>query len=132
MSKKFLLTEKMREELLSTFKAAQELALEKQDIVSADYYGIMVKHLVDLKAVNKRDYKEVKPIVLKDTFNFSQKISPKMTLKETLTWLLEQDDMTPDEKFDLYYEERERIREAKGSRSFKKFLKELKIDPSDS
>ena len=38
--------------------------------------------------------------------------------------------MTPEEKFDLYYEERERIKSEKGSRAFNKMLKELGISPA--
>ena len=80
---RYLLTEKMREELLVTFRAAQEMSLDANDVISAEYYEMLVKHLVGLKPVKKKDYVETKSLDTPLSFSFKKVIAPKMSLKET-------------------------------------------------
>ena len=59
-----------------------------------------------------------------------------MSLEEIEEYLLDDPELTDNERFDLYYEERERIKRkkeakkaAKGALSYEEMLKKLKIDP---
>ena len=136
MPKRYILTEKMRDELLNTFKAAQELSLESLDIVSAEYYEMLVKHLIKLKPVGSKDNQE-------DTLNINFKslsspvnpsIIPKeMSLKEIEMFLKADHSLSAEEKFELYYDEHLRVKakkKEKSGKSLKSMLKELNIDPA--
>ena len=120
MPNRYLLTEKMREELLETFKAAQDMALKTHDIVSAEYYQMMVKHLVNMKAVIKKDFVSEKK-------EESKNILPRMSLKELEIWLRSDREMSADDKFELYYEERELFKGKKNKNTLNKMLKDLGI-----
>ena len=53
-----------------------------------------------------------------------------MSLEEIKEYLLEDDELTDEERFDLYYEEREREREKKDSISYDELLRKSGIKPA--
>ena len=62
-----------------------------------------------------------------------------MSLKEIEDYLLDDPELSDYERFDLYYEERERLKkieerkkEARGAQSLEQIMKDLNIKPSDS
>ena len=50
-------------------------------------------------------------------------------VNEVITSLLEDEELTDEERFDLYYEERERERERKNSMSYDELLKSSGLTP---
>ena len=127
MPNKYILTEKMRDELLNTFKAAQELSRECKDTISADYYEMLVKHLTNLNPITKSEYlKNVK----KTELAISKVVPKTMSLKQIESWLKKDTSMTNEEKFELYYDEYRRIKKKrkKKGKTLNQMCKELKID----
>jgi hypothetical protein len=60
-----------------------------------------------------------------------QDVAEYMSLEEIEEYLLDDPELTNEERFDLYYEERERIKNAKSSMSYKQLLKRSGISPPD-
>jgi hypothetical protein len=58
-----------------------------------------------------------------------QDVAEYMSLEEIEEYLLEDDELSNQERFELYYEERERIKNAKNSLSYKELLKKSGIKP---
>ena len=52
-----------------------------------------------------------------------------MSLDEIKEYLLEDDELTDDERFDLYYEEHRRVQEEKNSMSYEELLKKSGVKP---
>ena len=133
MSRLYYISEEMRRELLETFEAALSMALEQDDTTTADYYSMLInglkklkraEHLNNLKHIsevlNKHEPKQIESIT-------SIKPKRKMTLKQLSAWLKSVDDLTPEEKFELYYEEYDRLNQEKGSNSLDKMCRDLKL-----
>ena len=59
-----------------------------------------------------------------------QDVAEYMSLEEIEEYLLEDPELTNEERFDLYYEERERIKNSKNSLSYDELLKGAGIKPS--
>ena len=59
-----------------------------------------------------------------------QDVAEYMSLEEIEEYLLEDDELSNQERFELYYEERERIKNAKNSLSYEELLKKSGIKPS--
>ena len=121
----YYLSDEMRNELLSTFRYARDKALQNKDEDSASYYWGLVDYLQGLTKVKKLDTK-------KETSK-STKILPApkpIPLKDLEKLLKEDDSLTPEEKFDLYYEERESQRVEKDGYSLEEMLKNLRIKKS--
>ena len=57
-------------------------------------------------------------------------ISEYMSLDEIKEYLLEDDELTDEERFDLYYEEHRRVQEEKNSMSYDELLKKSGIKPA--
>ena len=131
MAKLYYISEEMRNELLETFEAALTMALDQKDETTADSYSILIKHLKRLKRAEhlqqisfitkEKSKKEL------DKPKLPLKIK-RMSLKQLSTWLKSVTDLSDEEKFELYYEEHCRVKEEKGSVSYDKLLKDLKID----
>ena len=130
----YLLSEEMRKELLTTFKYARDRALKNKDEDSAAYYWGLVDYLQGLPEVTSKpkkiveDKKEVPKLPIKKT------PSTYMSLKEIAKMLKDDHSLTPDEKFELYYEERQRIKGEKEDDGYtlSEILKELNIKPYKS
>ena len=58
-----------------------------------------------------------------------QDVAEYMSLEEIEEYLLEDDELSNQERFELYYEERERIKNAKNSLSYEELLKKSGIKP---
>ena len=126
MPNKYILTAKMRDEMLSTFKAAQELSIECKDAISADYYSMLVRHLTNLNPVTKTEYlKHVKS----QQIVVSKPVPSSMSLKQIAAWLKKDNSLTKNEKFELYYEEYCRVKDKKRGKgkSLDQVCKELNI-----
>tara|TARA_R110002020_G_scaffold411835_1_gene621443 strand:- start:621 stop:1220 length:600 start_codon:yes stop_codon:yes gene_type:complete len=89
----------------------------------------------------KHPKKKIKREPRKDTFNkpHIEDVSEYMSLKEIEDYLLDDPELSDYERFDLYYEERERLKkieerkkEARGAQSLEQIMKDLNIKPSDS
>ena len=52
-----------------------------------------------------------------------------MSLDEIKEYLLEDDELTDDERFDLYYEEHRRVQEEKNSMSYEELLRKSGVKP---
>ena len=52
-----------------------------------------------------------------------------MSLDEIKEYLLEDDELTDDERFDLYYEEHLRVQEEKNSMSYEELLRKSGVKP---
>jgi hypothetical protein len=88
----------------------------------------------------KNPKKKIKREPRKETFNkpHIEDIAEYMSLKEIEEYLLDDPELTDWERFDLYYEERERLKkieerkkEARGAQSLEQIMKDLNIKPSD-
>lgn len=56
-------------------------------------------------------------------------IAEYMSLEEIKEYLLEDDDLTDEERFDLYYEEHRRVQEEKNSMSYEELLRKSGVKP---
>ena len=56
-------------------------------------------------------------------------IAEYMSLEEIKEYLLEDDELTDEERFDLYYEEHRRVQEEKNSMSYEELLKKSGVKP---
>ena len=56
-------------------------------------------------------------------------IAEYMSLEEIKEYLLEDDELTDDERFDLYYEEHRRVQEEKNSMSYEELLRKSGVKP---
>ena len=121
----YYISKEMRDELLNTFKYARDRALQNKDEDSASYYWGLVDYLQGLTKVTKG----------KSNKNNSKKKNllppPKpIPLDELETLLKEDTSLSPSEKFDLYYEEREHQRQEKEGFTLEEMLKNLRIKKS--
>ena len=117
----YLLSEEMRNELLKTFRYARDRALKNRDEDSANYYWGLVEYLQGLSKANKK--------VPKNS-NHVQLPSKRLSLKEISDLLKADTSLSPHEKFELYYEEREKIKEDKNSFTLNEMLDSAGIDRS--
>ena len=92
------------------------------------------------KNPKKKTKKQTRKDLRRDTFHrpHIEDVSDYMSLDEIKDYLLDDSELTDDERFDLYYEEhlreqrkKERRRLARGAKPLDKILKELDILPSD-
>ena len=92
------------------------------------------------KNPQKKTKKQTRKDLREDTFNrpHIEDINQYMSLDEIKDYLLDDSELTDDERFDLYYEEhlreqrkKERKRRRRGAKPLDKILKELDILPSD-
>ena len=72
---------------------------------------------------------EEKPKSDKDFIPPLEDVAEYMSLDEIKEYLLEDEELTDEERFDLYYEERERERERKNSMSYDELLKSSGLTP---
>jgi hypothetical protein len=121
----YLLSEEMRDELLNTFKYARDKALQNKDEDSASYYWGLVDYLQGLPKFDKTKSKSTSS---NDIVLLPKSPDP-IPLNELRDILHEDSSLTPSEKFELYYEERENQRESSGL-TLNKMLKNLKIKKS--
>ena len=70
-----------------------------------------------------------KPKSDKDFIPPLEDVAEYMSLDEIKEYLLEDEELTDEERFDLYYEERERERERKNSMSYDELLKSSGLTP---
>ena len=93
--------------------------------------------------LKKNPDKKIKREPRKDTNTFNkphiEDVAEYMSLDEIEEFLKDDPELTDNERFDLYYEERERIKRAQerkkqqqGAQSLEQILKDLKISPSDN
>ena len=84
----------------------------------------------DKKIKQKRKSKsKSKPKSDKDFIPPFEDVAEYMSLDEIKEYLLEDEELTDEERFDLYYEERERERERKNSMSYDELLKSSGLTP---
>ena len=90
--------------------------------------------------LKKHPNKKIKKEPRKDTFNkpHIDDVAEYMSLSEIEEFLKDDPELTDWERFELYYEERERVRKKKeqeklekGAKSLDQIMKELNISPSD-
>ena len=122
----YVLSNEMYRELLRTFTAARDNALDNRDEESASYYWGLVEYLKTLpRAETLKDFLDVKKLKQieppKDDKEEPIKKPSKvpqvgMTLKAVKKWLLNQSDLTNYERFELYYQERELIKQRKAEK----------------
>jgi len=120
----YVLSNEMYRELLRTFTAARDNALQSRDEDSASYYWGLVEYLKTLpRAETLQDFLNVK--------KFKKIEAPKeepikkpnkvpqmgMSLKAVEKWLLNQYDLTNEERFELYYQERKLIQKRKAEKN---------------
>jgi hypothetical protein len=88
----------------------------------------------------KNPKKKIKREPRKETFNkpHIEDVAEYMSLKEIEEYLLDDPELNDYERFELYYEERERLKkieerkkEARGAQSLEQIMKDLNIKPSD-
>ena len=90
----------------------------------------------DKKLTDKQ--KHARDIIHEESQKIKKDISKHMSLKEIKEFLLDDYSLTPEEKFELYYqehnrikEEKQRIKDEKGSMSYDDMMKSLGIKPWD-
>lgn len=120
----YFLSEEMRNELLSTFRYARDKALQNKDEDSASYYWGLVDYLQGLPKVTKT------PLLEEDNKSLPVVKQKPMTLKEIADMLKSDNSLTPEEKFDLYYEAREAQKGKKDSYTLAEMLKKCGIEKS--
>ena len=88
-----------------------------------------------IKATNKSKSttpksKEAKKIIKEETSKIKNELIQKVPLKEIKQFLLDDPELTNEERFELYYQEHRRVQDEKnGNKEFNKMLKDLKIKP---
>ena len=74
--------------------------------------------------------KEAKKIIKEETSKIKNELIQKVPLKEIKQFLLDDPELTNEERFELYYQEYSRVQaEKNGNKEFNKMLKDLKIKP---
>ena len=81
------------------------------------------------KKSTKKPKSNSKPKSDKDFIPPLEDVAEYMSLDEIKEYLLEDEELTDEERFDLYYEERERERERKNSMSYDELLKSSGLTP---
>ena len=84
--------------------------------------------LNDMKG-EKPKPKQSKPKSDKDFTPPFEDIAEYMSLDEIKEYLLEDEELTDEERFDLYYEEHRRVQEEKNSMSYEELLRKSGVKP---
>lgn len=134
----YVLSNEMYRELLRTFTAARDNALQSRDEDSASYYWGLVEYLKTLPRadtlqdfLNVKKFKKIEPPKdeKKEPIKKPNKVPQVgMSLKAVKKWLLNQYDLTNQERFELYYQERKLIKqrkEEKNSVSYEELVKDI-------
>ena len=74
---------------------------------------------------------KTKPETDEDFVPYFEDIAEYMSLEEIKEYLLEDEDLTDEERFDLYYEEHRRVEDDKDSISYEDLLKSTGLKPSN-
>ena len=131
----YVLSNEMYRELLRTFTAARDNALDNRDEDSASYYWGLVEYLKTLpRAETLQDFLNVKKIkklkpAKKEVIDKPKQVPQMgMSLKAVQKWLLDQPDLSNEERFELYYQERKLAKqreEEKKAVSYEDLIKDI-------
>ena len=131
----YVLSNEMYRELLRTFTAARDNALDNRDEDSASYYWGLVEYLKTLpRAETLQDFLNVKKVkklkpTKKELIDKPKQVPQMgMSLKAVQKWLLDQPDLSNEERFELYYQERKLAKqreEEKKAVSYEDLIKDI-------
>tara|TARA_Y100000593_G_scaffold2889_1_gene5788 strand:+ start:1699 stop:2253 length:555 start_codon:yes stop_codon:yes gene_type:complete len=119
-------------------KNKKDGTLTDEEIKMLHYLNQIMKATQTNKKNLTDKQKHARNIIQEESEKIRNDISQHMSLDEIKTFLLDDDSLTPEEKFELYYQEHDRIKqekkrkkEEKGSMSYDEMMKDLGIKPWD-
>lgn len=104
--------------------------LTDEEIKMLHYLNQIMKATAENKS-SKPQSKESKKVIREEASRIKNELVEKMSLDEIKKYLLSDQTLTPEERFELYYQEHDRIKEEndnKGSMSFEAMCKSLGIE----